>query len=287
LTAISTLLLALLLLPAAASAEGILISSGAKGGYYHNVGRGLRVVLERKHDVVANLVPSHGSIQNLEALDDPNNPVNVALVQADALDHYLAEHPEFAGEYTLVTDAGRECAFVVTTRAGKIGSLADLAAPGERKIAVGEPGSGPAVTWAALSRLSPELQRAKPIQLGMIEALLALAGDPKEGPVAALAVQRPLAGTSPLEIVVDNQEAFRIVPIRKDDLGEIPKAGDAPVYSFEKVRLGFGRDYKLDVETLCTRALVLAARGKLSAEELEAVGKAMLGSRRFIIPGGR
>ena len=62
---------------------------------------------------------------------------------------------------------------------------------------------------------------------------------------------------------------------------------EAQGYSFENVVVGFGRNYQASVETICTRALVLASRQKLSDEDLDVIGKAVLTSRRYVMPASR
>lgn len=290
---------ALLLLPAgAATADegGVVIASGTKGGYYHAVARGLRVVLYSEHGIATDVLATDGSMENLAALDDADSLVNVALVQADALQSYLASHPDFASEYLQVSDAGKECAFIVTSTGSGIDSLAKLAGAGaegegegERSIAVGESGSGAAVTWANMTRLRGDLAGTKAVSQGVIESLLEMR-TPRPGgtgPVAAMMVQRPMAVATPLEIVLQNKADYALVPIREGDLEMPGHESGAPVYTHETVVVGFGRDYQASVETICTRALVLAAKDKLSAEELDVVGKAVLTSRRYVMPGSR
>lgn len=277
---------ALLVWTSMAAAEGVVIASGKKGGYYHSVARGLRAVLVSEHGIPTDVLTTGGSMENLAALADPDSLVNVALVQADALLSYLASHPGFADDYVQLSDAGKECAFIVARAGAGIDSLAGLAGG---SIAIGEEGSGAAVTWANLTRLRPDLAPTRAEPSGVIETLLAMRAPRPDanGPVAAMLVQRPMAVATPLEIVLQNEADYALVPIREDDLEKRSHLDGAPVYSYEKVVVGFGRDYQASVDTLCTRALVLAARGKLSAEEFETVGEAVLTSRRYVMPGSR
>ena len=280
--------LCLVLAANVALAEGVVIGSGAKGGYYHAIARGLRVVLYSEHGIPTDVLATRGSMENLGQLADPESLVNIALAQADALQSYLASNPGFAGQYVQVSDAGKECAFIVSSTKGSIEALADLAGDASRTIAVGEAGSGAAVTWSNMTRLRPGLARTGAVNQGIIEALLDLrTADPNKGLAAAMMVQRPMAVATPLEIVLQNREDYRLVPIREADLQEPDRDGDTSGYRFEKVVVGFGRDYQMSVDTICTRGLVLAAKDKLTTEELDAVAKAVMSSRRYIMPGGR
>lgn len=271
-----------------AHAEGIVIASGTKGGYYHAVARGLRVVLFNEYGIPTDVVSSRGSMANLAELADPDSLVNVALAQADALQSHLAAHPDFAKDYVQVGDAGKECAFIVVGRSAGIDGLESLTAGDGRTIAIGDAGSGAAITWANMSRLQPRLEKVKAVEQGTIEALLALqSGEANSGPTAAMMVQRPMAVATPLEIVLQNAKDFVLVPIARSDLRTSVRGTDSQDYTFEKVIIGFGRDNQSSVDTICTRALILAAKNKLTADELEAVGKAVVTSRQFILSGER
>lgn len=279
------------ILPASlALADGVVIASGAKGGYYHSIARGLRTVLREEQDITTEVVATRGSLENLAALDDAESGVNVALAQADALQHYIAKHPHFANEYVELSDAGKECAFLVSGGARGIDSLSDLSGKSVRQLAVGEEGSGAAVTWSYMTRLAPALRRAETVNVGFIEALLDLRSASKTSagrtvPSAALIVQRPNAISTPLEAVLQNRDDLRFVPIRAGDLADADREDDDPAYTYEEVSLGVGSDYRIGVDTLCTRSLLLASRPKLTSEGLAAVGEAVLSSRQYLMPG--
>jgi TRAP-type uncharacterized transport system substrate-binding protein len=271
-----------------AQADGIVIASGTKGGYYHAVARGLRVVLFNEYGIPTDVASSSGSMANLAELADPDSLVNVALAQADALQSHLAVHPEFAKEYVQVGDAGKECAFIVVGRNAGIDSLEALTSRDGRTISIGDSGSGAAITWANMSRLHARLAKVDVVEQGTIEALLAIqSGEAAHGPTAAMMVQRPMAVATPLEIVLQNAKDFALVPIVRSDLPTSVRGTESLEYTFEKVIIGFGRDNQSSVDTICTRALILAAKKKLSADELEAVGKAVVTSRQFILSGER
>jgi len=279
--------LALGLGPAAnADGDGVVIASGTKGGYYHAFARSLRVVLYNEYGIPTDVLTSTGSMKNLALLDDPDSLVNVVLAQADALQSHLALHPDFAADYVQVGDAGKECAFIVVGRSSGIDGLDGLAKGTGRSIAIGETGSGAAITWMNMARLQPKLGAVKAIEQGTIEALLELrAGETASGPTATMMVQRPMAVATPLEIVLRNGDDLALVPIEPGDLPSEVQGTDSPVYTFEKVIIGLGRDQQASVDTICTRALVLASRQKLSTAELEVVRKAVVKSRQYVGSG--
>jgi len=272
-----------------AHAEGVVIASGRPGGYYHAIARGLRVVLRSEHGIATDVVPSSGSMENLATLDDPDSLVNVALAQADALQSYLVAHPDFADRYAQIADAGKECAFIVVPRKDRITRLDALAAEGRRTIAVGEAGSGAAVTWTNMTRMRPALAATRPVEQGVIEALLEMRGPRGAGQSAAavMMVQRPMAVATPLEVVLQNKDDYALLPILPGDLGTSRHKDASGAYSFEKVVVGFGRESQAGIDTICTRGLVLASKSKLSTDELSAVRKAVETSRRYIMPDDR
>ena len=142
----------------ASGPETIVIASGSRGGFYQAVGRALRVVLSHDDGLPTEVKSTAGSMANLEALNDPTSPVNVALTQADALQRFLAQHPEFKDRYTQLADVGKECAFLITRKEDNIRSLDALAQAGSgRAIALGEVGTGAAVTWSQMATLKPSL----------------------------------------------------------------------------------------------------------------------------------
>lgn len=271
-----------------ADAGGIVIASGTRGGYYHAVARGLRAVLRSEYGIPTDVLTTGGSMENLAALADPDSLVGLALAQADALQSHLAAHPGFTDGYVQVADAGTECAFLVASARSGIRGLDDLAAAGQRQVAVGDPGSGAAVTWANMTRLRPALAATRAVEQGVIEALLEMrAPNPGPGPVLAMMVQRPMAVATPLEIVLQNEADYVLVPIVQGDLGSRHREAGPSGYAYERVVVGLGRKSQTSIDTLCTRALVLAARAKLSADRIDAIREAVRKTRRYIMPDGR
>ena len=78
---------------ARAAEPALVISTGKSGGGYSAIGERLKTVMTEQ-GVAVQVLPSVGSLENLERLDDPASPVNVGLTQADALKYYLGQHPK-------------------------------------------------------------------------------------------------------------------------------------------------------------------------------------------------
>ncbi|MEZ5582177.1 MAG: hypothetical protein R3F37_04765 [Candidatus Competibacteraceae bacterium] len=79
-------------LSAAAQAADLVISTGKSGGGYNAIGERLKTVMAEQ-GVSVDVLTSVGSVENLNRLNDPANPVSVGLTQADALKYYLGKNP--------------------------------------------------------------------------------------------------------------------------------------------------------------------------------------------------
>jgi hypothetical protein len=254
--------------PAAECADRVVISTGNEGGSYHYIGKRLKTELVLRNEPLPEVRTSQGSLDNLARLDDPASDVNVGLTQADALRSYLVEHPDFSSRFFLLGDMGKECAFVITSQQGGIASLADLKQEGAGDFSVDSRVSGAAVTFSTLRALDPAYQAANPVFLPVMEALLQLKlGGEFAQLRGAMLVQRPRRISPPLRAVLDAPETYRFVPITADDVPNATLPDGSPVYTYETVTVGKKeRGGRPELETICTRALLLGSRDKLDHE---------------------
>ena len=269
-----------------ASARGYVLSSGAKGGYYHGVASRL-VTLLSQEILAARNETSAGSLENLTLLADARSPVNVVLAQADAVRFYLDEHPEFAEELVVLDDLGSECVALITKTKGGIENAADLKTGSFGALVLPSAGSGAAVTLEYMSRMDPAYRQSPVAHREPMEAMLQMRMPGGEKIAAVMLVKRPRTLTPEFEIVLENQEDFRVAPIRPKDVknGQLPDG--SPVYTFGNVKLGFGKNFSASVDTVCTRGLLIGSRSKLSAQSRDLVSRALVGSGRYILPGTR
>ncbi len=284
-TRLATLIAVLVAMAAPALAADFVISSGTDGGYYDGVGRRLASVL-RQEGRSSQHRSSQGSIENLEHLDDPESPVNVGLAQADAVRHYLDQNPEFVDDLVVMDDIGRECVTLITRRNGGIAGAADLKEGGHGVLNVESPTSGAAVTYEYMSRMEPAFRNTPVAHRDTVEALLQMRMGPSGEKIAAtMVVKRPRIVSPELEIVLQNPKLFRIAPVLEEDFqaGKLPDG--KPVYSFERVQTGFGKDRKVEYDTLCTRGLLVASASKLGKESRRILAETMLRSGDLIAPG--
>ena len=254
----------------------IVISTGKSGGGYNTVGERLKSVLAEQ-DQPAQVQTSAGSLENLNRLDNPQSPVNVGLTQADALKYYLKEHPGFADQFISLGEIGKECVFVVVGKDSDIRDDSDLQQAKGRLIAVQSPNSGVAVTWEYMTVLEPEFKNTAPAFVDGAEALLQIKSGGKASKIqAAMVVQRPMAKSTEMQVVLENPEDFRLVPVKDWDLNDKLPDGSA-VYTFENVTVAEKKwGFDTTVDTICTRGLMLANKSKLTADQRTRLSKVML-----------
>lgn len=264
----------------------IVVSTGKSGGGYNTIGERLKTVLAEQEQPVQ-VLTSAGSVENLNRLEDPKNPVSVGLTQADALKSYLKDHPGFADQFISLGEIGKECVFIVTGKDSDLRDDGDLQQAKGRLIAVQSPNSGVAVTWEYMTRLEPAFKNTAPAFVDGAEALLQIKSSGKASKIqAVMVVQKPLAKSTEMQVVLQNPKHFRLIPVKDWDLNDQLPDGSA-VYTFENVTVAeksWGFDTTVD--TICTRGLMLANKTKLTADQRTRLSKVMLlGASRVVGEG--
>ncbi len=267
------------------ASEKVIISTGKARGSYYYIGQRLKSEYILRQGQLAEVRTSRGSLHNLSLLVDPESPVNVALAQADALDLYFSETPKVIDEVVVIGDAGRECAYVIVAKDGPK-SAAELKT-GKGKISVDDISSGAEVTWRRMTQLEPAFAATAADSVPTMEGLLQLdAGRKFTDLRAVLVVSRPRRASPPLRHVLERPGSYRFLPILSSDLpnSKLPKGRD--VYTFERVRVGGSSNKQnVEVDTLCTRGLILASKRKLGyqlrtqiSEMMVEMGDSIVGS---------
>lgn len=258
---LSAAVLASLLAAASAQAADITISTGYDGGSYHGVfGRNLgQILAERGHNV--SLLPSKGSVENLERVS--RGEAQVGFAQADA---YAATR----SDAEIIGSLGEECLFVATSEASGIDDEAELQASGVR-IAVGEQGSGSAVSWDYARELEPDYMEASTFYQGGILALSKV----KTGQLDAF-----FWVTTPgnldhkyLKAVRTEGSGLRMIDFNDWDMNDKLANGEA-VYEFRNVDIENGM-FADSVEVPCTKVLVVAYGG-MDGRALEDLATAVM-----------
>jgi len=90
------------------------ISTGRKGGRYFDLGTRFQSTLQAQHGLEIHVETSSGSIQNLARLADRSSEIALALTQTDALDQFRKSNAEFAKQFIVLGDVGKECVILIT-----------------------------------------------------------------------------------------------------------------------------------------------------------------------------
>jgi TRAP-type uncharacterized transport system substrate-binding protein len=263
----------------------LVISTGKSGGGYNAVGERLKTVMAEQ-EIPVQVLTSVGSTENLNRLNDPASPVNLALTQADALKYYLGEHPEFVNKLFILGDVGMECVFIVTGKDSGIDSDTDLEQKKGNLLALQDPNSGSAVTYLYMNQLQPKFKNTPAAFVDTLEALLQIKNGNKQSKVnAVMFVQRPTAGSPEMQVVLDDPRNFHFIAVTDSRLDDKLPDGK-PVYTFEKVTVQekkWGFDTK--VNTICTQGLLIGSKDKLNAELRSRLAKVMLLSGSRVLEG--
>jgi TRAP-type uncharacterized transport system substrate-binding protein len=241
-----------------------------------------------EHNLKVGVETSSGSIQNLARLAEASSPVGLALTQSDALSGFIRSNPEFADDFIVLADAGKECVVLIASRKDGVASFSQLKSIPGAEISVDDLGSGASATFDHLRAMDPALGKTKPVFVDTVEAMLQVKmGGAHTHLRAVMLVQRPSAQTPPLKILLDNANDYQLVPIRETDIQNAKLPDDRVVYTFEKVRIGGSEESAaLEVDTICTRSLLLASKAKLDREMRSQLSHVMLNSSKSIIGKG-
>lgn len=227
-----------------AMAADLTITTGYSGGSYHGVfGKNLAQILnERGHNV--ELMDSLGSVENLERVT--SGEADIGFAQADA---YAATN----SNAEIIGSLGKECLFVAASDKSSVDDESDLQNEGA-KIAVGEQGSGSAVSWDYARELEPDYMAASTYYQGGILALSKV----KTGQYDAF-----FWVTTPdnldhkyLKAVRQEGSGLHMIDFNDWDMNDDLPNGEA-VYEFRDVELETGM-FADEVEVPCTSVLVVA-----------------------------
>lgn len=113
----------------------VTVATGADGGTYSEYGKRYQEFFA-KRGIELKLVPTKGAQENVDLLLDPNSGVDIAFIQSGLIDPDQANHIETLGSI------GYEPIWVFYRGSDKDGSLQKFTDFAQRKIAIGEKGSG-------------------------------------------------------------------------------------------------------------------------------------------------
>jgi hypothetical protein len=248
--------------PEAAAGPDIVFSAGREGGGYWGIAERLQTV-GAESGLEVQVMESVGSIQNLNRLADPDNPVNLTLSQADALKHYIKQNPSFTNQFKILESIGLECVFIIADAKGDVKSDQDLQDPNGHRIAIPGEQSGVAVTFGYMTNLVPGLSNTKPVYTDTLEAMKKIRAEDGDAVDAIMLVHRPKVRSPEIHLALDRPSIYRLVQVEdRHLLDELPNG--ETVYEFLDVPLiRGGLRSGTSVPTICTKGVLLSSQSKL------------------------
>ena len=262
----------LLIWPLLGMAEPIVFSSGIEGGGYWSAATRLQAVAADM-GLEIQVEESPGSLHNLARLLDDGDPVSLVLAQADALQHYLNEHPGGSNNIEILENIGQECVFILTGGDSAMQSDRDLQQSKDYKLAISSPDSGIAVTYTYMTTLVPELAGVSVLYTDTGAAMNKLNATGGGEVDAVMLVHRPKEYSPEVDLALRNPDQFHFVRITDERLkGELP-GGDA-VYRSLKLAIPVPEsEERREVATICVKGLLVANKEKISPDQRDELGK--------------
>jgi TRAP-type uncharacterized transport system substrate-binding protein len=229
------------------SAQELTISTGREGGSYFGVQGPKIVKFIKGTGLDTTFVASTGSLDNLDKV--AKGEAQVGIAQADAIMFFKKTKPQAGTKIEVGGTLGRECAFVVSKKGGKVSTDADLQNKGVT-IAAGAQGDGSRATWDYMGILEEKFKNATPNDVGGASGLAQVVSGQTN---AFLFVTNPdpkVLYTNELFILARDNKSLQFVPVTDWDLNDKLPNGDA-VYTFDKVVTKPGTFSDDKVETIC------------------------------------
>lgn len=244
-----------------ASVDVVVISSGLEGGGYWLAGNRLKAASVNAGLDIENR-SSTGSLSNLKALMDPDNPVNMAFVQADALQFYLQDRPGEAASIETIRSIGEECVFIISGSKSGVKDLGDIENAKRFHLGIKSPNSGIRVTFDHMTTLVPQLKHVT-VRYGdsveMINDWVHHLSDIKR---AVMVVHAPDAHSEEIDMVIANPDKYRFVKIKDTRLTQSGESGQS-AYTAESIAPGAVSGANR-VPTICVEGLLIGHKDKLS-----------------------
>ncbi len=245
-----------------ADAPDVVLSSGSRGGGYWNAAKRLQSAAEKKAGLAVEVLPSTGSLENLELTLDENSPVNLAFTQADAAQYYLDGHPEQIEKLDLLENIGQECVFIITGGDSKIRNEKDLHDAADLRIGISSPTSGVAVTFQYMASGIPGMDDISVVYGDTLAAMQQL-DSPDSTVDAVMVVHRPRERSPEVSHALENSDRYRFVELN-DNLFLQSLWNGSKIY--RTMNLAMPEPNK-PVKTLCMRGVLLANKLKLTTEQ--------------------
>ena len=252
----------------AAPNDSIVLSSGVQGGGYWSAGARLQVVAEREVGLAVENLTSSGSLENLEALLDNTSSVNLAFAQADAVQHYLNQHPNELNKLELIENVGVECVFIITGIDSDIETDEDFREAKDFRLGISSPSSGIAVTYDYMVSQIPEMEDIE-VSYGNNMLVMEKLNASDATVDAVMMVHRPREHSLEVDYALSNPDRYRFVKLTNARLTQELWNG-RKIYRSMKLALPGASE---PVQTICVLGLLLANKEKLTIEQRNQLGE--------------
>ena len=253
------------------AAPAVVLSSGAEGGGYWNAATRLQSVAEKRADLAVEVLPSTGSLENLEQLLDESSPVNLAFAQADAAQTYLGQQTGQIEKLELLENLGQECVFIMTGIDSKIRTEKDLQQAKNLRLGISSATSGVAATFKHMVSEIPDMDDIT-VSYGDTMAALEQLNSPDATVDAVMVVHRPRARSPEVEYALENSDRYRFIELN-DELFLQSMWNGNKIYRTMKLAMPEPNE---PVKTLCMRGVLLANKQKLTIEQRNKLSDLML-----------
>lgn len=256
---------------AAVAVPTVVLSSGAEGGGYWNAATRLQSVADKRADLAVEVLPSTGSLENLEQLLDESSPVNLAFAQADAAQTYLGQQPGQIEKLELLENLGQECVFIMTGIDSGIRTEKDLQQSKDLRLGISSATSGVAATFKHMVSEIPDMDDIS-VRYGDTMAALEQLNSPDATVDAVMVVHRPRAHSPEVEYALANSDRYRFIELN-DELFLQSMWNGNKIYRTMKLAMPEPNE---PVKTLCMRGVLLANKQKLTIEQRNKLSDLML-----------
>lgn len=234
------------------------LCTGGTSGKYYAVGNMFKSGLQGKVEVDNRIsAGSDNSLRKMEAANNPNG-CDAAIVQADALAWYNSTYKGNLLRIERVTTLYPEYAHLICNRESGISKIKDFYGTKGKKIAIGKPGSGTAITWANFVKAE---KRYETIEISDIEGTLAL-NRMRNNDISCILYVAGLGTPTMAKINDENKGELKLVPLNDGDLTNAKDEKGRPVYRWTKIPGGTYKNiqdgtFSTSVDTIAQDAVLI------------------------------
>jgi hypothetical protein len=243
-----------------AGPEDIVLGTGVEGGSYWQAGGRLQAVASEM-GLEVERIASEGSLENLDNLLNEDSPVNLAFVQADALQLHLNRYPRDRRKIEILEKIGQQCLFFVTGLKSDFDDADDLGDDGAG-LGIANVATGASLSLDYINSRQGQFESVDVIY-GDFERLAQQLYKSDNAVDALLMLSAPREYADNFQYVLDNPHRYRVLDFENDDLTEALPDGRRIYREMRLVLPGASKP----VNTLCVSGMLVSNRQKMSPRQ--------------------